>query len=159
VIEDPDDHPEEQAIDDDQTHNDPQMDPDGVLTDIYATDLGGALGGPDGDVPLLTGFDPVDPQIVPISIEEFIGNSGTIYPSDLETVTLGDLGALLPGYDLSQFVGDPNSIVYVAQATVPLSDITTTVSEPTTLGVLLVGFSGLLALGLKNTRGQKVIEC
>jgi hypothetical protein len=138
------------------TVGDPVIEPDAVLTDIYAADLGGPLGGPDGDVPLLTGFDSAFPQIVPLSEEQFIGKSGDIYPAILEIVRLADLAARLPGYDLSRFTGDPNSIVYLAQATVPISDVTdfTTVPEPATFGLLVVGIASLTLLRLKNLKSM-----
>ncbi len=136
------------------TTGDPVLGSDAILTDVYAADLGGPLGGPDGDVPSLTGFDPSNPQIVPDSGEQFTGQSGTVYPATLVPVTLGDLSTYLPGYDLSQFSGDPDSIVYVAQATVPISDVITAAPEPATLALLLSGIAGLSFLRWK-VRSQR----
>ncbi len=119
----------------------PQTDPLRI-TDIFALDLD-----PQGNANtvMLTGFNANAPQIVPASPETFIGVSGTIYTADVNvTSTIGNLPALLPGFDLSAFGGDPNSIVYVAQTTVPAHDAM--VPEPASpllvasaLGLLLVG--------------------
>jgi hypothetical protein len=118
------------------------------LTDVFALDLNGPLGGPNGDVPLLTGFDATDPQLAPASAEEFIGISGTIYTAPVETVTLADLDTRLTDFDLSRFTGDPNLIVFVAQATVPLRDVT--IAEPSNLTLLGLGLLGLFALARRH---------
>ena len=135
------------------TEGDPTIQPDAVLTDVYAADLGGELGGPDGDIPLLTGFDPTNPQIVPQSGEQFVGKSGAVYSADFETVRLADLATRLPGYDLSRFTGDPDSIFYLAQATVPFDDVTTAaVPEPSTFWLLLIGGVAFMLLRPCQTR-------
>jgi hypothetical protein len=89
--------------------------PEITLTDIWAQDRN-----PGGKDLHLAGFDP---EIVPLSPEEFIGHSGTVYTSFLDTTsTVGNLSTLLPGFDLSAFEGDPNAIVYVSQTLVPVFD-------------------------------------
>jgi hypothetical protein len=121
---------------------DPMFDPNVQLSDILAVNAGGSLGGPDGDVPHLTGFDTANSQLVPLGSEDFIGNSGTVYPASEMATTVENLSSLLPGADLSQFAGaNPTSTVYVSQATVPLADVT--VPEPAS--IVLLG-SGLIAL-------------
>jgi hypothetical protein len=95
-----------------------------VVTDI----TGIALGEPT-DL-LATGFNPLHPEVVPTSSETFTGVSGTIYTSappfdftgTLGTSTLGNLGNLFPKFDLTGFSGDPNSIVYISQVTIPFAD-------------------------------------
>ncbi len=135
---------------------DPQLEPDALLTDIYALDLDGSLGGPDGDVPLLTGFDPGDPQITPLSPEEFITNTGGVYTSSLAAVRLGDLATLLPEYDLSRFTGNPDLIVYLAQATVPLADIV--IPEPATLALFGIGIAACLLFSRRRKAGLPTIS-
>lgn len=68
-----------------------------------------------------------------------------------QAVRLGDLPALLPGYDLSRFTGDPDSLVYLAQATVPLAAIG--MSEPGTWALLALG---ALALLVHENRRRKL---
>jgi hypothetical protein len=88
-----------------------------VVTDIAAL----ALGGPTDLI--ATGFNPLNPQVIPTSLETFTGNSGTIFTSDVNvTSTLGNLGSVLPGFDLTGFSGDPNSIVFISQTTIPVGD-------------------------------------
>lgn len=121
-----------------------------TLVDIWAKDLN-----PPWLSPLRqTGFDPINPEMVPAGPENFIGRSGTLYPAPLVATTLADLPSLLPGYDLSPFEGDPMSIVYVAQASVPASDFNApaTIPEPGTLTLLGIGTSGLLILKRSEKR-------
>ena len=107
-----------------------------VLTDITAF----ALGGP-ADL-LGTGFDPVNPQAVQVGLPVFIGRSGAIYTPDVNVASsLANLSALLPGFDLTGFSGNPDSIVYVSQFTVPASDAAA--PEPGTLALLALGLIGL----------------
>lgn len=138
---------------------DPTLEPDAVLTDLWALDLDGSLGGPDNDVPLLTGFDPLDPQIVPLSQEDFIGNSGTIYGASVQAVRLSDLQTLLPEFDLSRFIGDPNSVVYLAQTTVPLDDVATLepVPEPATLALFGIGAFALVGYESRRRKLERSI--
>jgi hypothetical protein len=111
-----------------------------TLTDVYGYDLN-----PSGPLTPITGtgFDPANPQIVPLGPENFVGASGQTYTAGFnETTTLGNLASVLPGYDLSVFSGDPDSIVYVSQATAPANEFLSSVPEPSTaamiVGVILV---------------------
>jgi hypothetical protein len=104
------------------------------ITTIYGRDLN-----PTGQAFEVTGFNPTAPELTVVPPETFFGNSGTAYTSDFSTVsTLVELPALLPGFDLSPFLGDPGSIVYVFETTVPAADALL-VSEPSTLGLDAVG--------------------
>ena len=130
-----------------------------VLTDVWSLDLNPS-GNPD-DVPLQTGFNAIDPQIVPLSDELFIGRkTGTIYTSFLNvTSTLADLPTLLPGYDLSVFTGDPNSIVYVSQALVPAFDVGECIPEPSTvLSLLALGTLGAASTLKRQLKPSKSTE-
>jgi hypothetical protein len=130
---------------------DPTFDPNVQLTDILAVNAGGTLGGPDGNVPLLTGFNTANPQVVPMGSEEFIGNSGTVYSGPITATTVANLSSLLPGADLSQFAGaDPTSTVYVSQATAPLTDVT--VPEPASIALLGSGLIALMVILRKRRR-------
>lgn len=112
------------------------------LTDVWAMDLN-----PGGSAFAATGFNPTNPQIVPTSDENFIGLSGTTYPATNtpQTSTVAQLLSSLPGFDLSAIGGDPNSVIYVYQADVPLSDAT--VPEPTTAGILAFALMSLISVG------------
>ena len=124
---------------------DPQTD-DLLLTDVWAFDLNPT--GDPNDI-LLTGFDPLDPEILPLSDEVFIGRSGTIYPTSLNvTSTIANLGALLPGYDLTAFTGNPDSIVYVSQGSMPASDAV--VPEPSSFTLVVTGFVSMLGYGWRR---------
>ncbi len=115
------------------------------LVDVWAKDLN-----PPGKSPLNhTGFNPFDPELVPIGPENFIGRSGTLYPAPMVATTVASLPLVLPGFDLSPFQGDPTSIVYVAQATVPSLDFAA-VPEPSTLALL-----GMAALVFLTLRGRQ----
>jgi hypothetical protein len=108
------------------------------FTDIWALDQN-----PNGSTFNGTGFDPADPQIVPASNEEFIGLSGTSYPATTRTTsTISQLPSLLQGFDLSALSGNPNSLVYVFQADVPLADAVT--PEPTTAVTVATAIVALL---------------
>lgn len=87
---------------------------DPIIDSIQFTDIWGMSSDPSGG--LTTGFDPIDPEMVPLSDEEFISHTGATFPAPIVVSTLANLPALLPGFDLSIFTGDPNSIVYVAQS-------------------------------------------
>jgi hypothetical protein len=90
-----------------------------VITTLYGVDLD-----PNGTSMHLTGFDAVQAAQLSFHDETIIGASGTLYSGvSLGTPTLADLPALLPGFDLSAIDGDPSSVVYVFQTTVPHFDI------------------------------------
>jgi hypothetical protein len=112
------------------------------VADVWAMDLN-----PGGGTLSLTGFDPVNPQITPLSQEMFIGGSGTAYPATMVPTTLANLPSALPGFDLSAFSGNPNSIVYVAQTDLPPSDF---VPEPGTFVVSAAAGLGLLGYGWRR---------
>lgn len=110
-----------------------------TITDIWALDLN-----PDGDPfdVALTGFDPINPQMVPLNDQVIVGQDGVEYVADVNAVvTLADLPAFLPGYDLSSISGDDDLIVYVSQTTLPGQAI---VPTPGVLGTL--AFAGVIAL-------------
>jgi hypothetical protein len=115
--------------------------------DIYAKDLN-----PNYPGTSLTGFDPVHPELVPLSSEQFIGLSGTVYPAPVQAVHVSDLASMFPDFDLSAFSGaSPSSIVYVAgPGEVPSADAI--VPEPSTLALLGVGAIGLLAYVWRRRR-------
>ena len=117
------------------TTNNTNIDPNSlvVLTDVWAYDLD-PFGDPEA-IPLQTGFDPIDPELLPISDETFIGSlTGTNYLATTVTSTLANLSNLLPDYDLSSYTGNPNSIVYVAEASLPAYDVLPTcVPEPSSI--------------------------
>jgi len=116
-----------------------------LATDITALALGGA-----NDL-IATGFNPATPQVVPASLESFIGHSGTIYTSaPIITSTLGGLAALFPGFDLTGFSGDPNSIVYIAQTLIPVADAV--IPLPGALPLFATGLGGLVLLGWRKKR-------
>jgi len=87
----------------------------------------------------LTGFDPLEPEIRPLSDEVFIGASGTEYPAPIDPVALGDLAVMLPDLDLSAFSGDPASLVYVAAGNIPPLELVPEPSfaVPLATGILL----------------------
>jgi hypothetical protein len=86
-----------------------------VITTIYGEDLN-----PTGDGLKITGFTADNPEAV-TSNESFIGKSGKVYKAGpAALVALSDLAGFLgDGFDLSPFVGDPSSAVYVFQTTIP----------------------------------------
>jgi hypothetical protein len=86
-----------------------------TLTDITAL----ATGGPN-DL-LGTGFNPGNPEAV-VNSETFVGLSSTNYLTTTTPVTLGNLGSTVPGFDTSGITGDPNSLVYVSQVTLPATE-------------------------------------
>jgi hypothetical protein len=114
-----------------------------TLTDVYGVDINPS--GPMSPI-TATGFDAADPQIVPLGPESFVGASGQTYTADVnETTTLGNLPSVLPGYDLSEFSGDPDSIVYVSQATAPANEFLSSVPEPSTAAMIVGAILVLLA--------------
>lgn len=112
------------------------------LTEIAAVTVDLANG-------LVTGFDPLAPQVQPPSPVAFTGRSGTVYTADVNIVsTLANLNTLLPGFDLSSFIGDPNSIVYVSQATVPAVD--GVIPEPASVILFSSGLLWLLCYSFRD---------
>jgi hypothetical protein len=106
--------------------------------DIYAQDMN-----PGNPGTSLSGFDATSPELIPLSSETFIGQSGTEYPSPVQAIYLGDLAMVLPDFDLSAFSGgNPGSIVYLAgPGNMPLADAL--VPEPSTLILLCGALFGL----------------
>lgn len=90
-----------------------------LITTVYGIDLT-----PEAEQPSLTGFNPVEPQLVPVSVETIFSRFGPIYESEPHmTIPLGEIGALLPGHDLSWFaLGDPGTVLYVFQVMAPFTD-------------------------------------
>lgn len=75
--------------------------------------------------------------------EQITGPSGVTYnaaPGQL--VPISGLPAILPGADLSPFVGDPNAQVWVFQTAMPVIEA---VPEPAAFSVLAVAVTGLMA--------------
>jgi hypothetical protein len=105
------------------------------VTTVYGFDLT-----PDSDRPSLSGFDPFDPELTPMSGETIWSRDGQMFTSHYQTsVLLGEVGALLPGHDLSWFaLGDPNSLLHAFQTLAPF-DALYVVPSPGTLGLLGVG--------------------
>ena len=86
----------------------------------------------------LTGFNPLIASSISISETKFIGVSGSEYnPFFISSSLLSELPSLLPGYDLSLFHGDPNSVIYLFQTTIPAFD-TLAVPEPSTLSCIFL---------------------
>jgi len=120
------------------------------VVDVYGIDLN-----PTGSVLAESGFNPTFPEVTPGSNEEFIGiSTGTDYPATFSTTTpLSDLSGVLTGLgfnpDLSAFSGDPNSIVYVFSADLPVNDATT----PEPGAAMTTGFA-LLFLWLRGRKSK-----
>jgi hypothetical protein len=115
--------------------------PSGIttITTMYGVDLN-----PAGTDLHTTGFDADQAAALEFQSETFIGNSGTLYSGvSLGTPTLAELPALFPGLDLSLFGGNPSSVVYAFQTTVPSADIGA--PEPST-AVLAVVACGLMCV-------------
>lgn len=104
-------------------------------TTMYGIDLN-----PMGDDLHMTGFTTAQAAELRFMDERFYGRSGTAYYGvPLGTPTIASLPSLFPGFDLSIFEGDPDSVVYAFRTTRPISDL---VPEPS--GTLLA------ALGLST---------
>ena len=89
-----------------------------ILTEIFAYDLQPSLD--PNLVPNQRGFNPTNPEIWPIGTSgRFIGQSGTVYSVPLEILTVGQLAARLPGYDVSKIQPPLSNKVFLLQGTVP----------------------------------------
>jgi hypothetical protein len=123
--------------------------PDGTsytVTTIYGDD-------PDPSNPTLSlvgQSDPIDFDIP--DGENIVGSSGTVYHSGPEAmVTLSQLAANLPGYDLSPFAGSsPDGEFLEFTTSVPVSEIT--LPEPASLTLLAGGFA---AFGARRRRAAR----
>jgi hypothetical protein len=117
-----------------------------VLTEVIGIDLTPA--GQAGVGPV-TGFDPLHPELVLLSPLTITGASGATYVADVNlTTTMENLGVVLGAdFDISQFIGAPNSIVYVSQVTVPLAEATfvSAIPEPSTGLLLVAGIAACIA--------------
>lgn len=104
---------------------------DALVTTIYGKALDPAVPGLE-----TTGFNPLSPEITPISGETIFGASGTAYQSFFATgpTALSSLPFLFPDLDLSSFQGDPLSVVYAFQTSMPASEI----PEPATMTLLVI---------------------
>lgn len=119
-----------------------------TVVDIWAMDSN-----PSGEEIVLEGFNPTDPELVPLSDETFIGISDTEYIASVFESTVSNLTSLFPGYDLSAFDGvEGTDIVYVAQTFIPVNDSGSLqcIPEPSTsllfgIGLLLVTGTGRLS--------------
>ncbi len=101
--------------------NDPGIDLGWVqVTTVYGVDTT-----PNGDLPLITGVDPANPQFWPASDETIFGRNGTPYWShEAETVSLLMLPDVLDGHDMSWFdFSDPFTQVHLFRTFVPASEI------------------------------------
>jgi hypothetical protein len=89
------------------------------ITTMYGLDMD-----PTSSTLQLTGFTPDEALGIRFSDEQFFGQSGTAYPgTSLGTLALGELPVMFPDFELSPLVGDPSSLVYVFQTTMPLADV------------------------------------
>ena len=130
--------------------------PDSSIGDLIITTIYGLNLDPTGTVLEVTGFDSIVQSLITITDTTFFGNSGTTYAATFNEVhMLAELPALLPGFDLSPFQGNPSSIVYIFQTTVPAYE-TLQVPEPPTLACLALG--GLLLMGSFKRRYEKQQE-
>lgn len=124
-----------------------------VFTTMYGIDLD-----PSSAALQIGGFNPVSPEVALISGETIIGKSGTSYPSSFgATSTLADLPAVLPGFDLSPFVGAPSSFVYFFQTMAPATDFPITVPEPATLALAGMGALALFAAARRRARDSRLV--
>ncbi len=119
------------------TFDAPGFEDDALVTTIYGKPVAPAVSGLE-----TTGFDPVSPEITPLSGETIFGDSGTAYLSHFATgpTALSSLPTLFPDLDLSAFQGDSSSIVYAFQTSMPVSEI----PEPATLSLLALGGLALI---------------
>jgi hypothetical protein len=107
-----------------------------------------------GDDGPMTGFDP---NSIPVILSEgYYGASGALYSSHShDFVTIANLSSTFPEFDLSQWGGDPNSVVQVFQTIVPAAD-RPAVPEPTTL--FLFGAGATALIGARRTRSNASVR-
>ncbi len=110
-----------------------------LVTTVYGLDLTS-----DSHLPSLSGFDPSDPELTPMSGETIWSSDGQMFTSHFQTsILLGEIGALLPGHDLSWFaLGDPNSLLHAFQTLAPFDAL----YVPSPGSVALLGIGGAVAL-------------
>lgn len=108
-----------------------------------------------GDIGPITGFDPNSTPA--ITDKAYIGASGTLYQSQShQLITLGELLTTYTDFDLSQWVGDPSSMVHVFVTNMPKSDVfRVLVPEPTSLA--LIGAT-LLFFGGHRSRATRIVK-
>ncbi len=116
-------------------------DPEGpvVVTTMYGRDLN-----PGGTELLMDGFDPLNPEVLFLSGETIIGNSGTEYfsSSNYGGIPVASLSGYFPEFDLSPLSGaDPASLVYTFSTIVPGNDIL--VPEPSSALLAITVAAGL----------------
>jgi hypothetical protein len=119
---------------------------DMIVTTIYGEDLN-----PQGTDLAVTGYTSANPEVA-ILTEAMLGKSGKKYESNPgQVVRIGDLAKVLgPNFDLSPFqYGDPDSVVYVFQTTMPVKDA----GAPTNGTILSENFSGALHTGADDPEG------
>jgi len=89
------------------------------VTTVYGIDLN-----PTGELGPMTGFDPKTPEVSPISEEILIGKSGKEYKAKASLMSIKELYATYPEYDLDAHFGnaDLSSLVMTATAVVPSKD-------------------------------------
>lgn len=126
---------------------------DMVITTVYGIDID-----PGSVAMMLTGFNPANPEMLPLTGETFYSQAGTAYNSFFQSgVLLDDLADVLPGHDLSPFAnGRPGSLLYVFRTEVPVNQFVAAqlISEPGTPALLLLGMlGGLLTLGSRRMAG------
>jgi hypothetical protein len=122
--------------------------PTGTTGEDVVTTIYGQAYTPIGTGLETTGFTAASPEMTPTSGETIFGNSGTGYESSWASgpTALSELSSLpqLQGFDLSDFQGDPTSVVYAFQTDVPASDLAAPVPEPLTMTLAGMGIAGLV---------------
>lgn len=133
-----------------ESYDNPDFTGNVTITTLYGIDLV-----PTGTGLEMTGFAAGSPGTVSFSDERFIGSSGTEYlGTSLGTPTLADLPALMPGYDLSPFQGDTNSVVYAFRTIAPVADVLQQVPEPSSLAFAMIVAVGWHGTSRSRTRGK-----
>ena len=121
------------------------------ITTIYGHDLN-----PSGSDIVAGGFDAAQPELL-FTDEKFIGLTQEYLATPLGTISLNELAANFPGFDLSPFdsavSAEPSSIVYAFRTTVDLSDFAV-IPEPSSVVSAVLGLTVLLGYRLLN-RGNR----